>query len=253
MSGSASLHRSAQRLQIVLHCQRSVPAAGSVDSFLGCPSRVICLSDRFAGELAQPPSGQTDLGEQPLHGRLRTHGSKQGRATHGGVFSYAALVTMLAASSLQNNSLFPRFDVVEERFIHVDDDDRLTAEAVNKNVAHPTEKDCSSMRCLDLGDAVRHLIAAPRKVPALPKGSAPTLGGLRTSQSGGDVRVVGRQGQVVETSQKKLQAELERTAPASHPGSIGAQLRLRNSPQGKSVPAAADDPADWQDTVPRLP
>jgi hypothetical protein len=112
---------------------------------------------------------------------------------------------MFAASSLQNNSLFPRFDVVEERFIHVDDDDRLTAEAVNKNVAHPTEKDCSSMRGLDLGDAVRHLIAAPRKAPALPKGSAPTLGGLRTSQCGGDVRVVGRQGQVVETSQKKLQ------------------------------------------------
>jgi hypothetical protein len=135
---------------------------------------------------------------------MRAYGGKQRRATHAGIVPYVAFVTMLAASPLDHNPLFPCFDVVEECLIHVDDDGRLPAKTFTQNMSHPTEKDRSTVLYLDLSDTMRHLVAAPLKAPPLTEFPAPSLGGLRICQMVDERRLGGRPRQVVETPQKVL-------------------------------------------------
>ena len=182
---------------------------------------------------------------------MRACGGKQGRATHAGISPYAAFVTMRAASPLDHNSLFPWCDVVEERLIHVDDDCRLAAKTVTQNVSDLTEKDCSTVFYVDLGNTMRHLVAAPLKAPPVPEIPAPSLGGLRICQMGDERRMGGRPRQVLGTPQSV--EELEMRAPATRPGSNGARLRPRSFQPEKPAPAAARDPWDSPGTVPRVP
>jgi hypothetical protein len=118
---------------------------------------------------------------------------------------YVAIVTLLGAFSPKHHSLFPRFDVVQEGLIHVDDDCGFAAQTVPQNMSHPTQKDSSTVLDFDLCDGVRDCVGAPCETPPLAKIPAPTLGGLCVSQLIDELRTFHRQRHVLKTAQKELQ------------------------------------------------